>query len=449
MPKNILFFEKTPFMSVELLDLLKENYTIISYFEDGNFTNLKELGFPIKTFGNHNLITAIDSDIAVSEMLKDTEFISKITNGLSENSLALFFYMNEEMDTNLKSTKMGMALPPYNIQEKIGNKIFLNDICNKLGIRVNKSILIDKSNETTSSIFERLSSELFTPFIVQGSLGVSGEDTFIVNSEQDFMNCFTKLSDKFKASEFIKNNIPLSVHVCITKNKIYYEGPYIQLVGFKELADNPFQFSGNDTNQNLIPEKIKGIIFELSMKLSEYAKSEGYMGILGIDFLWDNENKRVYVQEINSRLVGLTRLLTGIQKEQRITPHLIRHINEFDQLKNSQDFVDKDIDLNKHDYSQIYISHNDNNKLVVNKYLLPGIYKINQGKVIRTKNSLFVSDMDPDEILVNFSIYEGTKLHKDQIMFKIILKNSVLNNDRYELNENSIKMIELLKTEIL
>ena len=449
MGNSVLFFEKYPFMGVELFGLLGNNYCLLSYYDDGCYKMLKKLDYPVITYGNVSFLETIDSDKAVGFMLSDERYLKKIIKRNGNDDRALFFYMSEEMNKLCKRQKIKMALPSYTVQEKIGNKLFLQDICKKLGIKVNKSISINKVDEDVSKIYTKCLNELETPFIVQGGLGVSGEDTFIINSEQELTNYLPKLSNKFRASKFLKKNIPLSVHICITKDETYYEGPYVQLVGFRELAKNPFQFSGNDTNQKIITEDTKKIIFELSMKLSGYAKNEGYLGIMGVDFLWDLETERVYVQEINSRLVGLTRLLTGIQKEQKIIPDLVRHINVFTELQIDKSCQNKKIDLSKNNYSQIYISHNSAEEILVKKYLLPGIYKVAGNSLIRTKNSLFVSDMDLDEILINFSIYEGIKLHKDQVMFKIILKSSILVKNKYELSENLVKIIKVLRSEIL
>ncbi len=432
-----------------MLDLLKENYKLLSYFEDGNFNNLQKSGFAVDSFGNHELSTPIDSDKAVSKMLSDRDFMKREISNLPNKNLALFFYMSQQMDSDLRKTGLNMALPDYKIQEKIGNKLFLNKICSDLDIDVNRSLSFSKDRCDPSVLLKRCVSDLGLPFIVQGDLGVSGEDTFIINSEQDFISYLPRLSDQFKASRFIRNNLPLSVHICVTKDRTFYEGPYIQIIGFKDLAKNPFQFSGNDTSQKIIKEDVKEIIYDISLKISDLSRRNGYLGILGIDFLWNLQTGKVYVQEINSRLVGLTRLLTGIQKEQKVIPDLVRHINEFTKLQIDKSYRNEKVDLSRSNYSQIYISHNSDDEVLVKKYLLPGIYKIIGNGLVRTKNSLFVSDMNSDEILVNFSIYGGVKLHADQVIFKIILKSSVLVENKYELSKNLIRIIKLLKAKIL
>ena len=448
MCKKILFFEKSPFMGVELFSLLKNDYYLFSYYNDGNFRNLKKLGYPMETYNNKNLTESIDSDKAVVCLLSDRDFVQRIIKAKYSHPMALFFFMSRDMDRALKKIRMEMALPPYEIQEEIGSKIGLNNICSRLDIPVNESITIEKSKRKIQEAFHTCWKLLGLPFIIQGNLGVSGEDTFKIDSYKEFSRHWKKLGDKFKASRYIKNNIPLSVHICITKHKSYYEGPFLQLIGFKELALNPYQFSGNDTNQTLITDSIKKKIYELSMKLTTYAKTKGYSGILGIDFLWDKTNNKVIVQEINSRLVGLTRLLTGIQKEQNIFPHLINHINNFFPFYKNNALKNRKIDVSKHSYSQLYIAHNNEKDLKIKKYLLPGIYKAVNSRLKRTKNSLCISDMATDEVLINFSAYKGTRLHTDQIFSKIILKKSVLLNGKYELNKNILNIIQVIKKEI-
>lgn len=445
----IVFFEKYPFMGVELLDLLNSNYYLLSYYDDDCYRMLKNLGHPVLTYGSTNYFKIIDSDETVATILSDKSYRDKIIKNNIKQTKALFFYMNKEIDRLCQKQKIKMALPSYNIQEKLGNKLFLHNICKRLDVEVNKTMNIHLSDGNLREIYKKCKNELSLPFVLQGSLGVSGEDTFIIKSFNEFTKLCKKFQGSIRASKYLKNVIPLSVHICITTEDILYEGPYIQIIGFEMLTRNPFQFLGNDTNQKMLPEEMKNKVKSSSISLALYAKKLGYRGILGVDFLWDKDSNRVFVQEINSRLVGLTRLLTGIQKEQKIVPHLIRHLNEFIPPLSIEGYSDKPLNLSKYDYSQLYIANNKDSIVEVKQYLSPGIYKIMNGNLIRTKNSLFLSDMDEDQVLINFSAYKGSKLKTDQLIARIILKETVLKKNDYSLNKNAMNVIALIKSYIL
>lgn len=436
-------------MGVELLDVLGDNYQLLSFYADDCYKMLRNLGYSVLTYGNTNYLTIIDSDKAVIAMLSDGSYFNKVIRNNNQDINVLFFYMNMEMDRLCQKQKVKIALPLYNIQEKLGNKIFLHDICKELGVEVNKSTNICLPDSGLRKVYKRCKEKLGVPFIFQGSLGVSGEDTFLVNCFNEFDKLCINLQGNFRALKYLKNVIPLSVHICVTTEDILYEGPYAQIIGFKMLTRNPFQFSGNDTNQKILTEEVKKKVKSLSMKLALHAKELGYRGILGIDFLWDKDSNKVFVQEINSRLVGLTRLLTGIQKEQKIVPHLIRHLNEFMPSLSLEAYSNKPLDLSKHDYSQIYIANNKDAIVEVKRYLFPGIYEVIKSNLIRAKNSLFLSDMTENQVLINFSAYKGSKLKKDQLIARIILKKSVLSNDEYVLSKDSVTLVSLIRNYIL
>ncbi len=440
-PNSVLFFERYPFMGVELLDLITDHFSLLFYYDDASYRMLKELGYSVLTYSNSNFLRKIDSDKAVGLILSDEQYINNIIK--KTHGKAIFFYMSREMSDLCKKQNLTALLPPYKLQEKLGNKLLLSNICKRTGVETHNSINIRFSEGNAEKFYKYCQKKVGTPFVIQGGIGVSGEDTYKIDSFRDFASLSKNIKGNFRVTKYLENVIPLSVHICITKKEILYEGPYIQIIGFRELANSFFQFSGNDTNQTMLSEELKRKVKFQSLKLATYARDQGYRGILGIDFIWSKYEKRVLVQEINSRLVGLTRLLTGIQKEQNITPHLIKHINEFLPMQIPK--VKKRLNLYAKNYSQLYIANNTDGKVKVRRYLMPGIYKVKYNQLIRTKDSLFLKDMERDEVLINFSAYKNSLLIPDAIMAKIILKKSVLKRNSFHLSEDALKLISLIR----
>ncbi|MCX6811888.1 MAG: hypothetical protein NT039_04315, partial [Candidatus Berkelbacteria bacterium] len=174
-----------------------------------------------------------------------------------ENTRLLFFYMERMMDNLCNGLGLKLALPPYDIQEQLGNKLYLKKIIKKIGLKENESISFANDGPIDSTLFQKCVKKLTLPFILQGSLGVSGEDTFLIHSKKEFYRFSKRLYFNARASKLIKNNIPFSVHACVTDNEILYEGPFLQIIGFPELSTNPYMFCGNDTNQTLFTDKLK------------------------------------------------------------------------------------------------------------------------------------------------------------------------------------------------
>lgn len=448
-PQIVLFFEKYPFMSVELLDCFEDYFQVHSFLKDPTFELLKKSYFCMHSYGGASLTESIDSDIAVNRMLADSGYIRSIVGSSPSEYGALFFYMSKEMDKLLQSTGIPLVLPNYSLQEKLGNKINLNEIGKVLDLEINQAIHIDFSSENDKSIFFDLCVKQFgLPFIIQGELGVSGEDTFLVHSLEELMSKIGNSRGKYRANRYIKTNYPISVHCCITEQNDHIEGPFLQLIGFPELSRNPFQFSGNDTSQELLENDVIRNVNNAAKKVAEHARKLGYRGILGIDFLWDPIANRVYLQEINSRLVGLTRLLTGIQKAQSIIPHLLLHISQFNRLPSIQE-MDQKISLDGHNYSQIYISHTDLNDVRIKRQIIPGIYSVNSGRLNLVKSSLFIRTLDRGEILISFAAYVGSVVHTNQVIAKIIVKDTALNKKSYVLSDKIREIVRILKSEML
>lgn len=443
--KKIIFIEHNPFMSVELLDLIK-NYRIVCYNDDYTYNLLKE-NWDIASYLNTNFTEEPDSDVVAEIMLGDKKFVEKTISDNPDNKI-MFFYMNSKMDALVKQNNMTMALPSFDLQDRIGSKVYLTEMCNKLNIPQNDYLVFKEVPSDTSSLFTECKNKLGLPFIIQGGQGESGWDVSLIHNEAELNEALKKTQQGLRASKYLTNNIPVSVHINILDNETIVYGPYLQLIGFDELSAGPFRFAGNDTNQSIFKPSVIESINNYTKLISEFAKSEGYRGILGIDYLWDLNSDLVYPQEINSRLVGLTRLLTGMQKDHGCLPDLVKHIEEFADIE----LTDKASGLNrnklgelKNDYSQIIVRHNKPEKILINTRMEPGIYKIIDGQIQMTKKSIFLENADSDEFLITSSAHKGCTISTNEALVRMLLKKSVTIDKEYKLNPEIIEIVNKIR----
>ena len=219
--------------------------------------------------------------------------------------------------------------------------------------------------------------------------GDSGNATFLINSPEDFDCAFVRLGGVFKASRYLPDVIPLSTHVCISDEAVHYEGPFIQLIGFPTLSSHAFQYCGNETNQSLLDARLKSELRRMSFVVAEYAQAARYRGIFGIDYLWDQRRGLAFLQEINAQLVGTTRLLTGMEREQGVPLTLLRHLAAFGVRTPSAPSTKNlaEVSLEGPPISQLFISNNLPYATTVRNYLTPGIYGLN-GDAIKMKSSI-------------------------------------------------------------
>jgi hypothetical protein len=442
---KLVFIEHNPFMSIELLDLIK-NYRIVCYNNDYTYNLLKD-NWDIASYMNTNFTEEPDSDVVVEIILGDKKFVKKAVSDNPNNKI-LFFYMNSKMDELVKQNNLTTVLPSFELQNRIGSKVYLTEMCNKLNIPQNDYLVFKKIPSNINSLFNKCKGKLGLPFIIQGGQGESGWDVSLIHNESELIEALKKTQQGLRISKYLSRNIPLSAHVNILRDKIIIYGPYLQLIGFNELSAGPFRFGGNDTKQKLIKLEVIKSINNYTKLISEFAKSEGYSGILGIDYLWDLNSDLVYPQEINSRLVGLTRLLTGIQKDNNCLPDLVSHIQEFTDIE----LTDKGSKLDKtklkdlkSDYSQIIVRHNKQEKILVSNRIEPGIYKIVNGEMQMSKNSLFLENLDIDEFLITSSAHKGCTISTNEAIVRMLLKRSVTLDNEYKLHPEIINIVNKIR----
>lgn len=96
---KIVFIEHNPFMSIELLDLIK-NYRIVCYNDDYTYNLLKD-NWDIISYMNTNFIEEPDSDVVAEIILRNKKFVEKAISNNPNNKI-IFFYMNSKMDDLVK-----------------------------------------------------------------------------------------------------------------------------------------------------------------------------------------------------------------------------------------------------------------------------------------------------------------------------------------------------------
>ena len=479
-PERIVFFEKCALMGVELLDLL-ENYTLIVHDDDAVYRYLKQ-AFPLLTYGNCDLIADREPDTAVQRMLSDDAFLDKI--GLTNHApgapgvLLFRFQANEQLDALVQAGKMTLLVAPSTLQARLGSKLYLPTLRAALGdalVPLVPSRVFAASadpSQDAAAIFAACAAQWGLPFIVQGAQGVGGSDTFLIETAAQLAQALLATQGQIRAARYIAQHISLSTHICVGDGAPLIRGPWLQLVGLPELATQPFRFCGNDTNQSLFDAALIQQARSISAAIAQHVKAQGYLGIFGIDFIRDHASGALYVQELNMRMVGLTRLLTGMQKDQGNLPDMLAHLRAHgctpvlragarvsEQMSghmSAQAVAGMAVGMAGQDYAQFMIRHHalPGAPAVpavqqVQYYLEPGIYQWQAGSLHKRSDSLFVQDMVPGELLVLMAARLGTCPGPGDLLARIIVKESILVQGEYRLNPRFCQLVALLRTRIL
>jgi len=173
------------------------------------------------------------------------------------------------------------------------------------------------------------------PDIAQGG----GRGTFFIRSAQDY----DRLRERLKGHvwrdirltsalirRFIKGTAA-SVAVCVTRHGILISGLQKQLIDLPYCA-NPAEngiFCGHVWDGNPWAPAVRSAAIKQAEKVGKYVAALGYRGILGIDFVIDEEAEGVYPIEINPRLTGAFPMVSLLHIQNGIIPLDIFHILEF------------------------------------------------------------------------------------------------------------------------
>lgn len=168
------------------------------------------------------------------------------------------------------------------------------------------------------------------PVVIQTRRGHAGESTYFVRSPRELENLKRKMGDFTVKVTPLKKLPTFSLDFCVTRNGIYSTQPFFQITG--------------DPRLNPLPGGTGGIDFDLAAQLSVATKERigalvemvgaalkkiGYRGIAGIDFLVDDVNSRIYLLELNPRLLSNLGFVTQRQVEAGELPLATIHLLEF------------------------------------------------------------------------------------------------------------------------
>ncbi|OKH43913.1 carbamoylphosphate synthase large subunit [Calothrix sp. HK-06] len=145
------------------------------------------------------------------------------------------------------------------------------------------------------------------PYLIKTSHGLSGEGTYIIQSQSDLDYCFaeikkyaeSRLLSTIIVSEFIKNvvnNYCVQFYISKTGD--------IQLIG---VTNQIVTSEGNYIGGLIHYRENMSIFFDMIAAIGQYAHSKGYFGVIGFDVLQDRDGY-LYVIDANFRVNGSTPL---------------------------------------------------------------------------------------------------------------------------------------------
>jgi hypothetical protein len=198
-------------------------------------------------------------------------------------------------------------------------------------------------------------------------------------------------------------------------------------------------FCGHDWSlaKNL-PDSLVEKSKEMTLKIGELLKEEGYRGIFGIDFIWDQKYDKIIPIEMNPRILGTFPAQVQLQVENGEVPLAAFHLLE---CLNINYFIKpKSVYGGESNYegSQIILFNFLGKDVVFNKDLKAGVYKIEKDEGLSFLRPGFeLADIvNPEEefILTDGVPGKGDVVKKNKKILKIMAKRGISEEGGKKLN---------------
>lgn len=150
-------------------------------------------------------------------------------------------------------------------------------------------------------------------FVLQFNHSHTGEGTFIIDSEESLGKLVRDFPDReARIVEYIDGPV-FTVNV-VVGDEILVGNISYQITGLQPFTDLSFSTIGNDWE---LPYKIlknSEEVDKMAKNIGKKLKSDGWLGLFGIDVIQNQESGKIYLLEINARQPASTTFESELQK---------------------------------------------------------------------------------------------------------------------------------------
>ncbi len=293
---------------------------------------------------NHNIHSTAQKEFIINEALKRIE--------INPNVKFMSYDPNLAFECGPEILKHTVCLNKKDLMDKLNNKIIFRKWAKSFS-NVFPSRLISGENCSFSQLSEYFGYN--NSFVIQSDISSGGEGTKIINkfNSNDILKTLNQETE-YLVSPYIKNNIPVNIHVIIYSDYIMLTPISVQIITklANKLLYRGADFIAVEQIKKSTLDKFKNDVISICKTLQR----EGYRGVAGIDGMLVNDTS--YIMEVNNRFQGSTPLLNRALHE-----HGLPSMDELNFEAFSLDKPSVDISHLKISYScYTYISDINGNK---------------------------------------------------------------------------------------
>ncbi|MEI6238570.1 MAG: ATP-grasp domain-containing protein [bacterium] len=266
-----------------------------------------------------------DGEVDDSTLLDTHELLSHADSrpilemAKKKDGYILVFKNTKKIEDICKGMGLKILNPSAELSEKVENKIsqieWLGELSSILpAFEVKKASEIVWRKGASGGKNEKDGEQ---KMIVQWGRGHTGDSTILINSKKELTALQTKFPERMaKVTEFINGPVFTS-NITVGKDKILYGNISYQITGLLPYTDSPFATIGNDWSltHSLLTERLLEQYEGIATKVAEKMQKDGWLGLFGIDVIYDTEKETLYLLEINARQPASTTFESELQTE--------------------------------------------------------------------------------------------------------------------------------------
>ncbi|OVE79523.1 hypothetical protein BVY00_00155 [bacterium G20] len=415
------------------------NYKIASFYElDAKDSDLPDV-VALNSYSHH-----LRGVIKQRELINNIEFQELLATNLSDYSI---LYSPSKIKSLINFEAVNLKFLGASSNGSLENKlIFRNKFKDRLPIP--KFKLIDLNVLQSINILKDADS-----VVLQHETSKAGKGTVIIRDEEDLkkaVNIFKKDPEgKIIVSEYIEGGLERSLQGCVTRYGIFIGPLQKQIIANQQLFNPANQFGEKFCGAEISPDdKFSSLYNEMSSYckiIGQELASVGYKGVFGVDFLVSREG-RVYVLETNTRLTGVTPLLSMLCREGQDIPFYLLHILELGNY--DYEIIDPATNPVPPQGSILLPHSKETSVATINHSLKSGLYSLGQLSSPDLKYSLDPTSTDHSILLhqyapINAKIKPGGRLLLTYTTGRVLDDNDELTSETTDFVNNIYSQINL------
>lgn len=238
------------------------------------------------------------------------EYLNLLTNEMleliSENKTTKFLFYNSAQAKQIMQ-KLPLLTPHicgcntinYDwLRQKTLFRLWASNYCS-----IPPSVLLGKSQCEFSNLHSLFPG--YSGYVIQENLSSGGEKTYLFTDSEITANALPlEVGQTYLVSPYLEGWHSYNAHVLISSHDVLVLSVSLQLI---QHLNHKLLYRGGDYSSLVINKHVKEAIINASKDLSQILQSNGYRGILGLDYISDGND--VYVLEANPRFQGSSILL--------------------------------------------------------------------------------------------------------------------------------------------